>query len=238
MTGSAGGIGASIVSLFLSHGAKVAALDITDSTLPADDSRLDINCNVTSEDSINDAVRRVLNEWTTIDVLVNCAGVMDSFERVDEMPTATWTRCFAVNVNGPFHLMRAVLPHFLSKHQEQHKGAIVNLCSTAALRGAAAGVAYTASKHALLGLSRSTAWMYAQDGVRCNAVCPGGTQTNIVQNSGVQIVPEQYGRVKPYLDCQRKIGQPDEVARAVLFLATADAVNGAELAVDYGWSTC
>jgi NAD(P)-dependent dehydrogenase (short-subunit alcohol dehydrogenase family) len=83
-------------------------------------------------------------------------------EKIGDISNKIWDRCFAVNVNGPMYLMRACIPQFL---KQESKGVIVNVCSVASLRGAAAGVAYTASKHALLGASRSTAWMYANEGI-------------------------------------------------------------------------
>lgn len=130
------------------------------------------------------------------------------------------------------HLIRTSLPHLLST-----KGSIVNVCSTASIRGSAAGVAYTASKHALLGISRSTAWAYAKDGVRCNALLPGGTAgTEIMKSNTVGISEVGYGVLAPYAACSPAYCTPENMANAVLFLATAPAVNGAELTVDHGWT--
>lgn len=153
-----------------------------------------------------------------------------------------------VNFFGPFYLMKAVIPHFLSKpgeatgqgHRTQlpKKGAIVNVCSVAAVRGAAAGAPYTASKHALLGLSRNTAWMYHRDGVRTNVVIPGGIATNIMGNSGIGQAFDPIGA--PILQNPQSVmpavTMPQDTAKAILFLAGADSVNGAELSVDQGWT--
>ena len=96
---------------------------------------------------------------------------LSSTARTADVENATWNRVFAINVTGPMYLSRLAIRSFL---EQESKGTIVNVCSTASLRGSAAGAAYTASKHALLGLSRATAWGYAKIGIRCNAVLPGG----------------------------------------------------------------
>lgn len=154
----------------------------------------------------------------------------------------------SVNFNGPFYLMRAAIPHFLSKpggpvegtgsstKLPPHKGTIVNVCSFAAVSGAAAGAAYTASKHALLGLSRNTAWMYRLEGIRCNVIIPGGVATNIMANSGNEKFDMSgYMSLKLAHDTMPGIVWPDDVARAIVFLAGANGINGAELTVDQGW---
>lgn len=130
--------------------------------------------------------------------------------------------------------MRACIPHFL---KQDSKGVIVNVGSVASVRGPAAGVAYTASKHALLGMSRNTAFVYAKEGIRCNAVFPGGTETNIMQNSAVQMDQNGLQALAPFHACMPGTLKPAELANAILFLATSPGVNGAELAVDKGWLT-
>lgn len=151
--------------------------------------------------------------------------------------------------------MKHVIPIFLAKPGEPtpnpygptlpatppYKGSIINICSTAAVRGASAGALYTASKHALLGLSRNTAWMYAKEGVRTNSVIPGGVLTNIMANSGVQgpqdFAMGGYAAVKPYHDTAPGYVMPTDVAATIAYLAGADGVNGAEVTVDHGWTT-
>ena len=158
----------------------------------------------------------------------------------------------AVNFYGPVYLLQAVIPHFLAKPGEitgegymkvlPKKGVIVNVCSVAAVRGGAAGAAYTASKHALLGLNRQTAYNYAKAGIRCNAVIPGGVATNIMQNSGVDPTKDFGQSAATALErsahVMPAVAMPQEVANAIVFLATADALNGTELAVDHGWLAC
>lgn len=100
---------------------------------------------------------------------------MDWFLPADEIDDETWDRVMAVDATGPFKLCRAVLPSM----RQRGSGAIVNAGSAASVRGGTAGVAYTMSKHAVLGLTRSIAWVYATLGIRCNVVLPGGVETNI-----------------------------------------------------------
>ena len=119
------------------------------------------------------------------------------------------------------------------------KGAIINICSVASLGGGSSGVPYTVSKHGLLGLTRSTAWMHRDDGIRCNAVLPGATMTNIYQNSKMEINPEGYAKCQAFQACMPQVlGSPDLVANAAVWLAGSENVTGAELKVDGGWTAC
>lgn len=133
------------------------------------------------------------------------------------------------------NLIRRCLPELL---KAEPKGTIVNICSTASVSGSAAGVAYTASKHALLGLSRSTAWSYAKEGLRCNAVFPGGVGDTAIMKEANPVIYQSPGFkvIAPYQACMPGLCKPADIANAVLFLATAPAVNGAEIAVDHGWT--
>ncbi len=128
--------------------------------------------------------------------------------------------------------MRAVLPTFL----EQGGGVIVNTASAASSHGGRGGAVYTASKHALAGLTRSVAWYYGPKGVRCNAVAPGSIKTPMASGG----MPHMGGleRFQPYFPTMPPRGDAIEIARAALYLASDDSnyVNGAILAVDGGWT--
>ncbi|EXJ71607.1 uncharacterized protein A1O5_05415 [Cladophialophora psammophila CBS 110553] len=236
LTGASNGIGAATAQLFLEQGAKLAALDIVDAPPSTDAQRLNIKCDVSSEESVNAAIKQVLDKWSTIDALVNVAGVMDQFERVGDVSNEIWNRVMNINLNGPLNTMRACINHFLTKTTEQ-KGRIVNVGSLASIKGGTAGVAYTTSKHALLGLSRNTAWMYAKEGIQCNILFPGGVSTDIMKNS--KSIPNKVGMdtVMPTMATSVGNCEPGDMARAILFLASAPGLNGAELKVDKGWST-
>lgn len=105
-----------------------------------------------------------------IDVLANVAGVMDEFEAADSFTDADWDGVIAVNLTAPTRMIRAVLPFMKARMN----GSIINVAGIAGVSGAAAGVAYTASKHGLLGVTKNTAWRFHEDGIRCNAILPGG----------------------------------------------------------------
>jgi NAD(P)-dependent dehydrogenase (short-subunit alcohol dehydrogenase family) len=185
---------------------------------------------------------------------------MDGFERPGDTENARWEKVMGVNLNGPFYTTRACIPYFEKNETKAEEGAmsvydalgnahpppppskgvIVNICSIASLGGGGAGAAYTTSKHALLGLSRSTAWMYRNDGIRCNAVFPGGTSTNIYANSQVKIDEKGMAAVQPWHNLMPGMSMaPGSIASAVLWLAMPANmnVNGAEIVVDGGWTS-
>ena len=164
------------------------------------------------------------------------------------------------------NLMRLCIPHLLESVKAGRGGNIVNIGSAASISGASAGAAYTASKHGILGLTRNTAYAYGVDGLRCNIVLPGGIETDIMGNSfkdgeaekvvepavGEEVgaqqqqVPvwfkkiDQVGleRITPFHKSMVGTTKADDVARAVMFLATAPSVSGAEITVDKGWMAC
>jgi NAD(P)-dependent dehydrogenase (short-subunit alcohol dehydrogenase family) len=121
----------------------------------------------------------------------------------------------------------------------QGGGSIVNIASTAAIEGGAAGAAYTASKHALVGLTRNTAWIYAQRGVRCNAICPGGTRTNIAQSMPTELLDATgAARAGAYAALMPAMLEPEDIAALALLLASDESryINGAIIPADAGWT--
>lgn len=148
------------------------------------------------------------------------------------MTDAEWERVLRVNLTAPFLLTRAVLPYMLAAG----RGAIVNTASEAGLRGSAAGAACTASQHGLVGLTKSLAVMYRRQGIRADAIAPGGTATGIVVDADQAAHgPAALG---PHFVNLGRVAQPEEQAAAILFLASdaASDINGVVLPVDDGWS--
>lgn len=166
-----------------------------------------------------------------VDVLVNNAGIMDRFLPVGEVDDATWARVMDVNVNAPMRTTRAVVPLMVA----HGSGSIVNVASEAALRASAAGTAYTTSKHAVVGLTKSTAVLYRAAGIRCNAVLPGAVATNIEAPFASQFSASVLGGLMGIIP---GVAQPEQLAAAICWLASADSSNvtGALLACDGGWS--
>lgn len=140
----------------------------------------------------------------------------------------------AVNVTGPMQAMRRAVPHMLKRQG----GVILNIASLGGLFGARAGAAYTASKHALVGLTKNTAYMYAQQGIRCNAICPGGVETNIAAS---MVNVSEFGGARQYsgMGTMPRAGKAAEIAEVAVFLASdaASFVNGVALPVDAGWAS-
>lgn len=242
ITGASSGIGYQIALDFAKEGAKVIAVARRKERLeelvaeaksfegeiiayPGDISAKDIN-----EGMIDFAVEK----GGKIDVLVNNAGIMDEFVPIGELTDELWEKIMSVNVNGPVYAMRKAVQ--VMKEQESG-GNIVNVASIGGVCGARAGAAYTASKHAIVGLTKNTAYMYVGDGIRCNVVCPGGVETEVM-NSQTNISQHGMGRIMAGLDQSIKAGKPEEISAAVLFIASDEAsfVNGSVFVVDGGVS--
>lgn len=242
ITGAASGMGLAMAQRFTAEGASVVAgdwnatrLEDAVATIKADGGAIvgehgDIADRATAEALID----RAVSTYGRVDVLVNNAGVMDYMQGVGELADDVWRRVFSIDLDGPMYTSCRVVPLFVA----QGSGSIVNIASTAALSGAAAGAAYTAAKHGLVGLTRQTAWRYATQGVRCNAICPGATKTNIAETmpqerldpEGAQRAGAFAGLIPAYLD-------PEDIAALALFLASDESrnINGAVIIADGGW---
>jgi NAD(P)-dependent dehydrogenase (short-subunit alcohol dehydrogenase family) len=234
VTGAGSGIGRATASRIAREGGRVIAVDISQERLDefaADHKGTDVV--VISGDITDDAAiaRIVAAAGDRIDGLANIAGIMDDMTPVGEVSDAIWDRVFRVNVTGTMKLTRAVIPAMLA----QAKGSIVNTASEAALRGSAAGVAYTASKHAVAGITKSSAFMYGPSGIRVNAVAPGPTITNIEASFGSPLGAE---RVQLAMTLLPDAAEAEALAASITFLLSDDGVNvnGVILPSDGGWS--
>ncbi|MFE5336197.1 SDR family NAD(P)-dependent oxidoreductase [Isoptericola sp. NPDC056573] len=238
VTGAASGIGRAVASRVAREGGRVVAVDLAKEKLDELAASLAgaapgaevvaVAGDITSAESVEEIVRAAGDR---VDALANVAGIMDDMGAVHELTDATWERVMRVNVDGTMRLMRAVLPGMLAAG----RGRIVNVASEAGLRGSAAGAAYTASKHAVVGLTKSSAVMYAGSGVQVNAVAPGGVATGIQVPTQAEFGGARLGR---YMGNIPGIATAEHLAASITFLLSTDAVNlnGAILASDGGWS--
>ncbi|MFB2554463.1 SDR family NAD(P)-dependent oxidoreductase [Herbiconiux liangxiaofengii] len=234
VTGAGSGIGRATASRVAREGGRVIAVDISAERLDEFAASLpDADITTVAGDITDDeAVAAIVAAaGEHIDGLANVAGIMDDMTPVGDVSDAVWNRVFAINVTGTMKLSRAVIPAMLA----QGAGSIVNVASEAALRGSAAGAAYTASKHAVAGLTKSTAFMYGPSGIRTNAVAPGPTITNIEATFASPLGAE---RVRQAMAILPDAVEADALAASITFLLSDDGVNvnGVVLASDGGWS--
>lgn len=241
VTGAASGMGKAIAELFAQEGANVIVSDIheegarqvAEGIVAAGGTAKAVKANVAVKEDIEAMIDAAVNEFGTLDILVNNAGVMDNFEPVGDLTDEQWERVFAINTTSVMQATRKALSVFLPKEQ----GVIINVASIGGLNGARAGAAYTASKHAVIGLTKNTGYMYAKKGIRCNAIAPGAVETNIAQ-SMTNINAFGAERTQPAVALNPRAGKSEEIAKAALFLASDESsfVNGAVLVADGGWT--
>lgn len=241
VTGAGSGMGKTTVELFAREGAKVVVADIAEDRVndvvagikDAGGEAVGCIANVASRESVEAMFRLAISTWGRFDIIVNNAGIMDGMEGIEDIAEERWDKVFAVNVKSLLYSCQYAVRYF---KENGIKGVIVNNLSDGGLRGAIAGVAYTASKHAGVGITRNTAFMYAPDGIRCNAIAPGAVKTNIAQ-SMTGVSEAGYNRVKLNMANLPGQGELEQLAQAMLFLASDESsfVNGVIMPVDGGW---
>jgi NAD(P)-dependent dehydrogenase (short-subunit alcohol dehydrogenase family) len=242
VTGAAGVIGTATIRLLAERGAKIVAVDRREedlkaamADLPRSAEALAVAADVTQEDEVADYVRTATGKFGTIDVFYNNAGVEGEVKPITEYSLEAFRRVIDVNVIGVFLGLKHVLPVML----KQNRGSIINTASIAGLMGSPHIAAYSASKHAVVGLTKSTAWECTGTGVRINCVCPGLIDSRMLS----AIFQGRFGgNAPPPMDKiveripARRLGQASEVASIVAFLASDEAsyVSGSAYTVDGG----
>lgn len=243
VTGASSGLGRTICDMFAREGAGVLAVALGTTRLEqlaAQSSEYsgavvpfegDMLVQADIDGMVDEAVRR----FGRLDILINNAGLMDDFSGVGEFEDELFDKVLKLNLVAPAHTMRRAIREF-----EREGGVIINIASVAGLYGGRAGAAYTASKHGLIGLTKNTAYMYANKNIRCNAVCPGSIKKEMgsdeflqeFNQSGLALAQRGRGLVE-------RPGESEEIAEAAIFLASEGSsyINGQAILVDGGWTS-
>lgn len=230
ITGAGSGIGRQMARRFLAEGANVLGADCETAGLPP--GVYPLNVDVSAPDDVRAMIETAVRQWGRVDVLCNNAGI-GSTSDVISCEVDEWDRIMAVNVRGVFLGTKYVLPYML----REKRGVIINMASVAGLVGLPDRAAYSASKGAVIALTRQVAVQVAGTGVRCNCICPGTIDSpwveRLLAESGD---PDQRRAELVARQPMGRLGDPDEVAEAALYLASdaASFVTGAQLVIDGG----
>jgi NAD(P)-dependent dehydrogenase (short-subunit alcohol dehydrogenase family) len=238
VTGGAAGIGAAAATALAEEGARVVIVDVQDERgeelahqlTEKGAVALYVHCDVADDRQVAAMVARTVDAFGHLDVAFNNAGIEGQPAPTADCTPDNWARTIAVNLTGVWHCMRHEIPRML----EAGGGSIINCSSVAGLVGSPNVPAYVASKHGVVGLTKTAALEYAETGIRVNAVCPGVIRTEMIDRftAGDPEALEQLAASEPV----GRLGTPDEVADAVVWLASdrSSFVTGQALAVDGG----
>jgi len=248
ITGGGGGIGGAAAELFAREGAKVMLADIDQDRMQAIVARIrgqagDAACvaaDIVDEASVKAAVDATAERFGKLDVLFNCAGGSSPADNlVTDVSLDIWARTIDIDLKGTFLACRHALPHIVAAGG----GAIVNMSSGAALRGASSAHAYTSAKGAIISLTRALAGAYARHNIRANAICSGRVNTERVRNS--YGIPGQAGQFHDPMNVNEQVkaypfwfGEPIDMAHIALFLASDESrmITGAAIPAEGGRS--
>jgi NAD(P)-dependent dehydrogenase (short-subunit alcohol dehydrogenase family) len=236
VTGAASGLGRATALAFAAEGASVMALDIDEAGLQSTAEQADRlgaklaweHCDISDRRACDRVVAHTVSAFGGLDVLANVAGIA-RFCHARGVSVEEWNRHLGVNLSGPFFLYQAALPHLLER-----RGNIVNVASAAAFVGEAYLVPYATTKAALVHMTRSLAMEHMRDGVRINAIAPGGMNTPMAAKT---VMPEgvDHELIGRYVGL-RGVSSPEEVAQLILYVASEEgrSIHGACLSIDGG----
>lgn len=241
ITGAASGMGEAMAKLYAKEGANVVIADINVEAIndvlkeihEQGGSAIGVKANIADENDIVHLVKETVNHFGSLDILVNNAGIMDNFNTAGDVTNELWEKIIAVNLTGPFKLMRESIRVM---NDQDNGGVIINNASVGGLFGSRGGAAYVASKHALIGLTKNIAATYGTYGkIRANAIAPGGVYTAILNSIKD---PHELG-FKALQDAgYSPMADPSLIAEVALFLASDSSafVNGDVITADGGWT--
>jgi len=243
VTGASAGMGQDIAKLYAREGAKVLAVARREDRLQAlvEETKdlpgeiVAFAADMMDPSQVEGMIEKAIQVYGKLDILVNNAGIMDNMAAVGDYMDELYDKVFDVNVKALFIAMRKAIRYF----EEAGGGVIVNVASIGGLYGHVAGAVYTASKHAVVGLTKNTGFAYAQKNIRCNAIAPGAIATEISTTESMKHINMDWAkRFGMFQALNPRTGEGGEIATAALFLASDDSsfVNGEILVVDGGWS--
>jgi NAD(P)-dependent dehydrogenase (short-subunit alcohol dehydrogenase family) len=237
VTGASSGIGRATAVAFAAEGARLAILDRTADALTKTEAAvkdagaevLALACDVSSAEHVEASVAQVFERFGRLDVAFNNAGVENRAQPLHEIELDEWDRILGINLRGTFICMK----HEIAQMVRQGGGVVVNTSSGAGIRGVEGGAAYAASKHAIIGMTKSAALDYAKQNIRVNAVLPGNIATPMMDRF-------TRGDLQKAIDLEPvgRLGKPEEIAEAVLWMSSdlGGFVTGSAIVVDGGWS--
>ena len=237
VTGGSFGIGRATAILFARRGAKVAVVDwiedreTVDSITSAGGEAIFIKCDVSKDADVSSMVEQTINKFGRLDYAFNNAGIEGESAPTHEVTEENFDKVIGINLKGVWLCMKYQIPHML----RQGKGAIVNCSSIAGVIGFPGIPIYTASKHAVIGITKTAALEYATQGIRVNAVCPGVIQTPMIDRfiEKNNTTREAMASGEPI----GRFGEPEEIAEAAIWLCSdaSSFTTGHALVVDGGW---
>lgn len=243
LSGGASGIGEATAELFAKEGAHVAVADVqvergqrtVERIVSQGDQAIFLECDVSQENQVRASIEQTVAHFKGLQIVVNCAGIVH-VKPLHEYAEQDWDYLMGVNLKSIFFSLK----HSLSHLRQNNRSYMVNVASVSSFIGQASTPAYTTSKHAVLGLSRSIALDYASDGLRCNSICPGITDTPMLRFH-LNTAPDPEGALALRL---RRVPmgialRPLDIAKAVLYFSCEDSagITGTSLVVDGGYTT-
>jgi NAD(P)-dependent dehydrogenase (short-subunit alcohol dehydrogenase family) len=239
VTGASSGMGEAIAKLFASEGASVVAMarrkerldDLIKEIEAGGGKATAVAGDVTIEEDVQNSIKTAVDEYGKLDIVISNAGLLDQMTPVADVTDDLWDAVFDVNVKGPMRFFRAAIPLM----EEAGGGTFVTVSSLGGIKCGIAGSTYIASKHAVLGLAKSVAYMYADKNIRSNVIAPGAVMTEMGQTSDTS--ERGMERAQLTMACMPRMGEASEIAQLALFLASDESslVNGAVVTADAGW---